>query len=98
MSLIRRIGAPFAVADRGAARIVAEIGYADALLARELLDRRLILIDGHLRADITPDAIVPMLVVDLDEAEADKLLLTLDPLAVMAEADQELTGDRAEQQ
>jgi DNA modification methylase len=30
---------------------------------------------------------VPVLVVDLSEAEADKLLLTLDPLAAMAEAD-----------
>ena len=30
---------------------------------------------------------VPVLVVDLSEAEAEKLLLTLDPLAGMAEAD-----------
>ncbi len=32
---------------------------------------------------------MPVLVVDLDEAEADKLLLTLDPLAAMAEVDGE---------
>ena len=31
-----------------------EIGYADALLARELPDGRLQLIDGHLRAATTP--------------------------------------------
>ena len=69
--------------------LLAEIGYADALLARELPDGRLMLIDRHLRADVTPAATVPVLVVDLDEAEADKLLLTLDPLAAMAEADGE---------
>lgn len=66
-----------------------EIGYADALLARELPDGRLMLIDGHLRAETTPDLMVPVLLLDLDEAEADKLLLTLDPLSAMAEADGE---------
>jgi hypothetical protein len=42
------------------------------------------LVDGHLRAETTPDAIVPVLVLDVDEAEADKILLTHDPLAGMA--------------
>jgi hypothetical protein len=42
--------------------LLAEIGYADALLARELVDGRLMLIDGHLRAETTPDAEVPVLV------------------------------------
>jgi len=64
-----------------------DIGYADALIARELPDGTLQLIDGHLRAKTTPDAIVPVLVLDVSEEEADKLLLTLDPLAAMAEAD-----------
>jgi DNA modification methylase len=64
-----------------------EIGYADALIARETGEGRLQLIDGHLRAETTPDTMVPVLVVDLSDAEADKLLLTLDPLAGMAEAD-----------
>jgi hypothetical protein len=66
-----------------------EIGYADALIARELPDGGLQLIDGHLRAKTTPDAIVPVLVLDVSEEEADKILLTLDPLAAMAEADSE---------
>jgi ParB-like chromosome segregation protein Spo0J len=66
-----------------------EIGIADALLARELPDGRLQLIDGHLRAEIMPDEEVPVLVLDLNESEADKLLLTLDPLASMACADSE---------
>jgi DNA modification methylase len=67
--------------------LLVELGYADVLLARELSDGRLMLIDGHLRAKITPDALVPVLVLDLTEQEADKLLATLDPLAGMAETD-----------
>jgi hypothetical protein len=46
-----------------------------------------VLIDGHLRAETTHDQLVPVLVLDVDEAEANKLLATLDPLAVMAETD-----------
>ena len=45
------------------------------------------LVDGHLRAETTPDSDVPVLVLDIDEAEADLILATLDPLAAMAEAD-----------
>src|ERR1700726_3390031 len=67
--------------------LLAEIGYADALLARELPDGSLALIDGHLRQSITPDQSVPVLVLDVDAAEADKLLATLDPLAGLAELD-----------
>ena len=71
--------------------VLAEVGYADALLARELADGTLMLIDGHLRAETTPEAVVPVLVLDVDEAEADKILLTHDPLAAMATAsDQQL--------
>jgi hypothetical protein len=64
--------------------VLAEVGYADALLARELPDGSLMLVDGHLRAETTPDAIVPVLVLDVDEQEADKILLTHDPLSAMA--------------
>ncbi len=67
--------------------VLAEVGYADALLARQLPDGSLMLVDGHLRAETTPDAEVPVLILDVTEAEADKILLTLDPLAAMAEAD-----------
>jgi len=66
-----------------------EIGYADALIAYEK-DGELILIDGHLRAEATPDAIVPVLILDVDEDEADKILVTHDPIASMAEANQGL--------
>ena len=47
------------------------------------------LVDGHLRAETTPDADVPVLVLDIDEAEADLMLATLDPLAAMAGRDEE---------
>src|SRR5712672_2658407 len=69
--------------------LLAEVGYADALLARELSDGRLQLIDGHLRAETTPSAMVPVLILDVSEDEADKILLSLDPLAGMAESDSE---------
>jgi hypothetical protein len=68
--------------------LLAEVGFADALLARETPDG-LMLIDGHLRAETTPNAKVPVLVLDVTEAEADKLLATLDPLAALAETNQE---------
>jgi DNA modification methylase len=69
--------------------LLAEIGYADTLLTRELSDGSLQLIDGHLRAETTPDSLVPVLVTDLTEEEAEKVLLTLDPLAAMAAADKD---------
>jgi hypothetical protein len=72
--------------------ILAEVGYADALLARELPDGSLELIDGHLRAQTTPDMEVPVLVLDLNDDEALKLLAVLDPLAGMAETDREMLG------
>jgi ParB-like chromosome segregation protein Spo0J len=73
--------------------VLAEIGYADALLARELPDGTLELVDGHLRAETTPDMEVPVLVLDLDEHEAAKLLALHDPLTGMAEADQAALHD-----
>jgi len=69
--------------------LLGEIGNADALLARELPDGRLQLIDGHLRAETMPDEEVPVLILNLNEEEADRLLLTLDPLGTMAVADSE---------
>ena len=75
-------------AQRDALRgVLAEVGYADALLARELPNGQLELVDGHLRAETTPEALVPVLVLDVNEEEAVKILLTHDPLAALAEAD-----------
>jgi DNA modification methylase len=78
-------------AQRNALRgLLAEIGYADTLLTRELPDGSLQLIDGHLRAETTPDSLVPVLVTDLSEEEAEKVLLTLDPLSALAEANKDI--------
>jgi ParB-like chromosome segregation protein Spo0J len=67
--------------------VLAEVGFASALVARELADGTLELIDGHLRAETTPDMLVPVLVLDVDAGEADKLLAALDPLSAMATTD-----------
>ena len=71
------------------------IGYADAVIARET-DAGLMLIDGHLRADLDPNAELPVLVVDLDDDEAGQLLASLDPLSAMAEADADALADLLE--
>jgi hypothetical protein len=66
--------------------ILEDVGFADAMIARETEDG-LELIDGHLRQEVMGDQEVPVLIVDVTEEEADKMLLTLDPLAAMAETD-----------
>jgi len=69
--------------------ILADIGFADAAIARQT-DAGLMLIDGHLRTDVASDAEIPVLIVDLNEEEADRLLATLDPIATMAEANSDM--------
>jgi hypothetical protein len=68
--------------------LLEEIGFADALIARET-KAGLELIDGHLRQNVAGDEEVPVLIVDLDDEEADRVLATLDPLAAMAKTDEE---------
>ncbi len=66
---------------------MAEVGFAGAEIARELDDGTLELIDGHARAEVAGSAEVPVLVLDVDEAEANKILATFDPIGAMAESD-----------
>lgn len=75
--------------------LLAEIGYAGALLVRELPGGGLQLIDGHLRAETTPEQLVPVLVLDVNEAEANKLLAFYDPLAALAGCDEERAAQLA---
>jgi hypothetical protein len=70
------------------AALYAEIGFARSLLAFELPDGRLKLIDGHLRAGMDLDMVVDVEVLDVNDAEARTLLLSLDPLAQLADYDQ----------
>src|SRR5207237_3197492 len=75
--------------------LLRQIGYADALLARKE-GGSLVLIDGHLRQSLDPDQVVPVLVVDVSEEEADLLLATLDPLAALATPDPGALGSLLE--
>src|SRR5215470_912514 len=66
---------------------LAELGDIRSLLGYRLPDGRIQLIDGHLRRDLDPERKVTVELVDLSEEEAAKALLTLDPLAELAETD-----------
>ena len=64
-----------------------ELGYVSALIARRDADGSLVLLDGHLRKDLSPDQELPVLVIDVSEEEGDELLATLDPIGAMAKVD-----------
>jgi hypothetical protein len=64
-----------------------ELGDIRSLLGYRLPDGRIQLIDGHLRRDLDPERRVTVEIVDLTEEEAAKALLTVDPLAALAETD-----------
>jgi hypothetical protein len=72
------------------AGIYEEVGFARSLLAYELPDGRLKLIDGHLRREVDPDMEVDVEILDVTDEEARKLLLTIDPLAALAEQQEQL--------
>src|SRR5262245_3664897 len=78
-------------AQKGALQaLYAEVGFARSLLAYELPDGRLKLIDGHLRRDLDPDMEVEVEVLDVNDEEARALLLSIDPLAALAETQTQL--------
>ena len=70
----------------GIRAVLSQIGYADAVIARETPDG-LQLLDGHLRTETVGESMIPTLIVDLNDEEADTVLATLDPLASLAETD-----------
>jgi hypothetical protein len=67
-----------------------EVGFARSLLAYELPDGRLKLIDGHLRREMDPEMEVEVEVLDVSEEEARTLLLSIDPLAGLAQQEEQL--------
>jgi len=74
--------------------LLVEVGKVDALLAFPVDGlgpdgdfSQLMMFDGHLRRSIDPDEVWPVIVTDLTRAEADKMILTMDATAGMAEAD-----------
>lgn len=62
-------------------RVMESVGIAGMILARET-DDGLVLVDGHLRADLEQE--LPVAITDLDEDESGVVLSTFDPLASMA--------------
>jgi hypothetical protein len=54
---------------------------------RETDSGQLVIVDGHLRKELTGGEQVPVLVLDISEEEADLMLATLDPLSRMADTD-----------
>ena len=63
--------------------VLEEVGIAGALLARETPDG-LELIDGHLRTEMNDATEWPVLILDVDENEADVLLASVDPIGALA--------------
>ncbi len=63
-----------------------QIGYAGAALVRETADG-LMLIDGHARTERSGDSVVPVLILDVTEAESEALLASYDTIGGMAGTD-----------
>ena len=61
--------------------ILDEVGWADCVLARETPDG-LQLIDGHARANVAPDAEIPVLVLDVSEEETQNIPVATRPHSV----------------
>jgi hypothetical protein len=76
--------------------VLEEVGYAGACVARRSPEG-LVLLDGHLRADLDPGAVLPVLVLDVTEEEGEVVLasyVTADPDHVrhlLAETREEVT-------
>ena len=77
--------------------VLQEVGWVDGVVAIEQADGSLKIINGHLRQGISGDDLVPVLVTDLTEDEARKVLLTFDPVSAMADTDQALLAQLIEQ-
>ena len=69
--------------------LLTRIGYTGALMGRDMADGTVQLIDGHLRAELTSDSMVPVIIVELSDQETLEVLATLDPLSTLADYDQE---------
>jgi hypothetical protein len=63
--------------------LLATVGFVGAGIGRDT-DDGVELIDGHMRADLADDSVMPVLIVDLNDEEAAKVLATYDPLSALA--------------
>jgi hypothetical protein len=75
--------------------VLREVGWCSMPLAyeSEANRRALTWVDGHLRSEEAPDLEVEVAIVDLSDDEVLKVLLTFDPLAGMAVADNEVLSE-----
>ncbi len=64
-----------------------EVGFARSLLGYRNASGRVCLIDGHLRREVLGQEEVWVEILDVTEEEARKLLLSIDPLAALAETE-----------
>ena len=69
--------------------VLNEIGFAGAILVRELPDGRYQIADGHARRELLGEQEVPCVVVDLNDDETKQLLVSFDPIARLAENNKE---------
>jgi len=69
--------------------IIEEVGFAGAVIVRELTDGSLEIIDGHARVELAGNEEIPVLVLDVNESEAKKILATYDPISSLADTDAE---------
>lgn len=64
--------------------VLDSIGWVDSVKVVKMPDGRFLIVDGHLRADVSGDAEIPVTVLDLTPEEVDVVLATFDPLGAMA--------------
>lgn len=74
-----------------------EIGFARSLLGYRDAQGKIRLIDGHLRRDLLKGDLVDVEILDVNEEEARKLLLSIDPLAALAQNDDAVLRELMEQ-
>lgn len=73
--------------------VKARVGFAGAVVAYETEDG-LVVIDGHMRLKSSElDDKIPTLILDVDEAEADLLLATYDPIGEMTKKNEKALND-----
>ncbi len=63
------------------------IGFVGYILARRNDEGRLVILDGHMRAELAGDAVVPVLVLDVTVQEGRLILATHDKIAEFSEVD-----------
>lgn len=72
--------------------MLGKIGFAGGVIAREMPDGSLLLLDGHMRAEEAGDSIIPVQILDVTDAEADEILATYNAVGLMGDTDAEKLG------